>query len=101
MDAERGVFSQWKAVILRREPLFVEGVSCFVDAAPGHMTEISFIDAGGDADVIAIEAGGKRMFGEVLATGFEIEPQPADQVQAKIPLLLLGIVAVEERIIYG
>src|ERR1700722_4103163 len=51
---ERGVFSQGQAVIFRRESLFVEGVSGFVDAAPGHVAEIVLVDTGGDADVVGV-----------------------------------------------
>jgi hypothetical protein len=45
-----------------------------VDAAPGHVTEIFFIDAGGDAHIQRIERGAEGVFADVLPAGFKIEP---------------------------
>src|ERR1700722_8048051 len=97
---EGGVFSEGQAIIFRRESLFIEGVSGFVDTAPGHVAEVLFIDTGGDADVVAVEAGGERMFGDILASGEVVEADPADDVHAEVPLLLTGKIAVQETVVY-
>src|SRR5258706_264317 len=75
-------------------------MTCFMDAAPGHMTEIHFVYAGSDPDIAVIKAGSERVFGEILPAGFEVKPHLPDQLHAEIPLLLFGIELMQEGIVY-
>ena len=63
------------------------------------MGKVVLVDAGGDANVTGVEAGGKGMFGKVLPPGFEIEAQLPDDIDTKIPLQVTRVVVMEKAIV--
>src|ERR1700683_1325484 len=75
VDTQGSKCPKREAVVFERQPLFVEGVAGLVDTTPGHVGKVVLVDAGGDADVMSVEAGSKGGFGDVLPAGFEIEPE--------------------------
>ena len=60
----------------------------FVNAAPGHVIKILFINAGSNAHIMGIKTGAERMFAYILPAGFKIKMQFFYQVHAPVPLIL-------------
>ena len=93
MDAEGSIFSKRQTIIFLGQPLFIECVPRFMYTAPGHMTEVQFIDSCRYPYIIGVKAGGKRMFGDILPSCIEIESQLPDHFHTEIPLLLPRIIS--------
>ena len=58
------------------------------------------IDAGGDAHISQPEAGGEGMQGLILATALPIVAHLGDDLHAEVPLLLLVVGEVQERVVH-
>ena len=100
MHPSRSAFAEGRAVIGRRDALFVESVARFVNGAEETTGEIIFIDARGDAHVTRRELDHEGMVGFVLAAAVKIVAKILDHRLAEGPLLWFRKTALQAVVIH-
>src|SRR4028118_1733657 len=100
MNAVRASFSQGQSVLIRRQALFVQSMAGFVNAAPGHVAKISFVNPCCNAYILRRKGSAERVFALVLSAPFEIKLQFFYKMHAPGPLLFFREILKKKAIIY-
>src|SRR5689334_19581768 len=99
MNAVGAGFPKWKSILFLRQSLFVKRMACFMDTAPGHVTEVVFINPCCNTYIPGTEACTKGMFADILSSCFKIKIQLPDKVHTPVPLDVLRERLAEEAVI--